>query len=936
MKKTLYLLLSISALTFTQLFAQKLNSPIPNNPAVKTGVLKNGMKYYILKNAEPKNRMELRLVVNAGSVLENDQQQGLAHFMEHMAFNGTKEFPKNEMVNFLQRAGMKFGADLNASTSFDETIYKLLVPTDSVRLFERSFQVLEDWAHNALLDTSEINKERGVVLEEERLRGKNAQSRIQQKVLPLIFFNSRYAERIPIGKTDILKNFKPEVLNQFYKDWYRPDLMSVVAVGDFDEARVEALIQEKFSRIAKTAKNAPKRTKYQIPLHPDTKISVIIDPEFPQSNLQMITKLPREKTVTQADFRQDIVEALYNSMLNNRLQEISKKPNSPFVFAVMSYSEFIGGIDAFQRIVLPKNAESMETAIKSLIDEGERVRKFGFTKGELERVKKEYFTGIEKAYKEKDKTKSANLVNGMIQNFLSGASYPSIDFRFEFVQSQLEGIALEEVNKLSDKLFKEENTVVILVGSEKDKDKLPNEAKLKELISFKNPDLKPYEDEVVDMPILDKIPTGSKVVSEKKVDEIGVTEIVFENGVKAVLKPTTFKNDQIIFSGSSNGGTSLYSDADYYNAEVASMLVSQSGIGNISDTQLDKMMAGKVANAYTFIDEISEGVGGSSSPKDFETALQLLYGYVTKPRRDDDVIKSFLKNQKELVANSFKTPTPEKVFGDSVSAIFYNKHFRRMPMKPEVFEQINIDRAYEIYKERFADMSDFTFVFVGNFEVEKIKPLLEKYIGGLPSTKRNESFKDLNISPVKGKVEKTVYKGLEDKSAVRLYFTGNYDYNTDNNINLNALVEVLKIKLTESLREEESGVYSPSVGFSSSKYPKAEYSINVSFGCAPANVERLIARTLAEINKIKQDGPTKVDFEKVIAEEKRDTEVQLKENGFWSSYLLDQYTDNEDVMFIKKYEKDLINSISVESIKKAANTFFGDNYARFVLLPEKK
>ena len=933
MKKVTLFLLSFGVLV--QSFAQNLNIPIPNNPAVKVGTLKNGLKYYVLKNAEPKNRMELRLVVNAGSVLETDAQQGLAHFMEHMNFNGTKNFPKNDLVNFLQKSGMKFGADLNASTNFDETVYQLQVPTDSAKLFERAFQILADWSSYATLDTAEINKERGIILEEERARGKNAQSRIQQKLYPILFNNSRYADRLPIGKTDILKTFKPEEIVKFYRDWYRPDLMAVVAVGDFDPEKVENLIKEKFSDLKKT-KNAPKRIKYEIPPSAGTQTFQILDKEVPQSTFQMFAKLPKEKTTTQADYRTDIAESLYNQMISTRLQEASKKPNAPFVFGIMGYGSFLAGLDVFQTIVLPKNAEGMEAAIKAIIDEQERLKRFGFTKGELERAKKEYFVGVEKGFKEKDKTKSATFVSSLVQNYLQEGSYPNADFRYEFTKTNLEGITLAEINAITGKIMKEENRIALIVGSEKDKEKLPTEDKMKELINFKNPDVKPYEDEAVLTPILEKIPEGTKVVSEKKVEEVGVTELVFANGIKAALKPTTFKNDQIIFSASSKGGTSLYSDADFYSAELASTAVSQGGVSKLSDSQLDKALAGKTANVYTYISELTEGVGGSTTPKDLETALQLMYAYITQPRRDDEVVKSFLKNQKELIANSLKTLTPEKVFGDSVMTTLYQKNFRRMPTKPEDIDKVNIDRAMEIYKDRFSDMSDFTFVFVGNFEVEKIKPLLEKYIGGLPSTKRQESYKDLNISKVRGKVEKNIYKGLEDKASVNLQFNGNFGYTEEENINLDALTEVLNIKLTEKLREEAGGVYTPSIRSSYEKLPKPTYNLTIAFGCSPANAEKLVKMTLEEIEKIKANGPVKGDVEKVIAEEKRSTELQVKENGFWNSYLLEQYSDGEDLNFINRYGKELIDKITVESIKKAANQFCGENLAKFVLLPEKK
>jgi zinc protease len=933
MKKILQVVLffAVSA----QIFAQKLNTPIPNNPAVKVGTLKNGLKYYILKNSEPKNRMELRLVVNAGSVLETDAQQGLAHFLEHMNFNGTKNFPKNELVNFLQKSGMKFGADLNAITTFDDTIYQLQVPTDSAKLFERAFQILADWSNYATLDTAEINKERGIILEEERARLKNAQGRIGLQSLPILLNNSRYAQRIPIGKTEILKTFPAEEIIKFYKDWYRPDLIAVVAVGDFEVERVENLIKEKFSAIKKP-KKAPKHTVYEVPATSGTQTYTILDKEMPQASFQMIGRLPKEKTITLADFRSDIAESLYNQMLNTRLQEVSRKPNAPFVYGVMGYGGFIGGLDAFQTIAIPKTAEVVETAIKAIIDEQERVKRFGFTKTELERAKKDYFVGVEKSYKEKDKTKSAAFVNGLVQNYLQGTAFTDADFRYEFTKNNIDGITVEDVNALTSKILRDDNRVALVVGAEKDKEKFPSEEKLKELVYYKNPDLKPYEDEAVLTPILEKIPVGTKVVSEKKIEEVGVTELVLGNGVKVALKPTNFKNDQILFSATSKGGTSLYSDADYFSAENASFIASQGGVSKLSDTQLDKALAGKVVSVSAYINELDEGVSGSTSPKDLETALQLMYAYVTQPRRDDEVIKNFLKNAKEIIGNSIKTLTPEKVFGDTITTTLYQNNLRRLPNRVEDVDKINVDRSFEIYKERFADFSDFTFVFVGNFEVEKIKPLLEKYIGGLPSIKRQESFKDLNISKLKGKIEKNVYKGLEDKANVNLQFNGDFGYTAEELVNLDALAEILDIKLTEKLREEAGGVYSPSIRSSYSKLPKPTYNLTIGFDCSPANAEKLAKITLDEIEKIKANGPEKVDIEKVTSEEKREVELQVKENGFWNSYLLDQYSDGEDLNYINRYSKELIDKISVESIKKAANQFCAENVAKFVLLPEKK
>ncbi len=910
------------------------NAPLPNDPAVKTGKLKNGITYYIRKNVEPKNRMELRLALNVGAILENDDQQGLAHFMEHMNFNGTKNFPKTSIVDFLQRSGLKFGADLNASTGIDETVYQLLVPTDSVKLFNNAFQILEDWAHNATLDHTEIDKERGVVIEELRLRGKNAQQRLQEQWLPIAVNGARHATRLPGGKEEIIQNFKYEVLEQFYKDWYRPDLMAVVAVGDFDVAEVEKIIHEKFSNIP-AAKSPRKREVYPVPPHKDTKVAVITDKEFPQTQVLIFAKQPQRLNKTMKDYREAIEVALLNTMLGNRLQELTQKADPPFLFALGQYGGFVGGVDVFQNVILAKNADGLEKAMKTTLDENVRVQKYGFTASEMERAKSNYMTSIEKQFKEKDKTKSAAFVGSLVNNYLRGTAYTSIDFRYEFAQKHLKDITLEEINALAKQLIINENRVAVVIAPEKDKDKLPSQATILDWINTAGKDVKPYEDNAANKPLLSKIPAGTKVTGEKKIAEIGVTELTLGNGAKVVLKPTDFKNDQILFSAQSFGGTSLYEDKDFESASNASDLVEMGGVGEFTAVQLGKMMTGKVVNVSPYISENEEGFNGSTTPKDLETTLQLLYAYVTQPRKDADVVKGQMNGNREYIKNSLLTPTPEKVFNDTISVTLGSGNYRRMPMTPERIDKVNLDRAIEIYKERFADASDFTYFFVGNFKVDEIKPLLEKYIGGLPAINRKESYRDLGIRIPKGQINKTVYKGLEDKSTVQLIFSGNFDFTPENEYQLDALIEILDIKLTERLREEESGVYSPQVGGGGNKIPNSRYSIQIGFGCAPKNVEKLIAATFDEINKLKLNGAEQKDIDKYKAEAQRETEVQLKENGFWLNYLAGQYETGSELTEVLK-ETQYLSKVTASSVKETANKYFGSNFARFVLLPEKK
>jgi zinc protease len=936
MKKitTLVAGLALALATNFASFAQEDLSkmPLPMDPRVKTGVLPNGLKYYIMKNAEPKNRAQLRLMVKAGSVLENDEQQGLAHFMEHMNFNGTKNFPKNELVNFLQKSGVRFGADLNAYTSFDETVYMLPVPTDSMEVFKKGMQILEDWAHNATLDPAEIDKERGVVLEESRT-GKGAQARMRDKFFPVILNNSQYAKRLPIGKDDILKNFKYEVLNQFHKDFYRPDLEAVAVVGDVDVAMVEKMIIEKFSDIKNPA-NPKERTKYTIPLTGGTDVAIVTDPEQPNTIIQVLNKQPKRKDVTLQDRRDGMLRSLFNQMLSARIQELTQKADPPFQFGYAGYGGFLGDIDAFTSFVVAKGG-NVEKGLKAILEETERAKKFGFTASEFARAKTAYMVGQERAYKEKDKTDSEQLAEGLVGAFIEDENLTSPDFSFEFTKKYLDGVKLEEVNALSNVLITKENRAVVLMAPEKDKATLPTEAQIREWLNTAGNNVTAYVDNTVDKPLIAKLPTGTKVTATKQMPEVGVTELTFANGVKAVLKPTDFKNDEVLFGAYSFGGTNLYSDSDADNARFASTVTAVSGLGEFSATNLRKMMTGKVARVFPGISGSTEYFSGSTSPKDFETSLQLVYSYFTQPRFDEEVLKGFMANQRDAIAAQQKTLTPEKVYNDSLSAILSNYAPRNMPMTLARMEKIDIKRAFDIYKERFADASDFTFFFVGNFKNDEITPLLEKYLGGLPSTKRKETYKDLGIRPPKGKVEKTLYKGTEPKARVTMVWTGDADPTPENDTQVEAIAEVLEIKLIEKLREEESGVYGVGVSGSTQKIPAKRYNFRIAFQCAPENVEKLVNRTLSEIQKIKDSGAEAGDIEKFKIETKRQTETQLRENNFWLGYLQGQYQDGDDVKDVLK-EEERMKKVTVESTKAAAKKYFADNFIKVIMLPEKK
>jgi zinc protease len=909
-----------------------LNSPIPVDPAVKVGKLPNGLTYYIRKNTEPKNRAELRLVIRAGSVLEADNQQGLAHFMEHMEFNGTKNFPKNELVNFLQSSGVRFGADLNAYTGFDETVYQLPVPTDSANVFNNAFQILEDWAHNATIDPLEVDKERGVILEERRL-GRGAGQRMRDQYFPALLNNSQYSKRLPIGTEQVLTTFRPETLRQFYADWYRPDLMAVIAVGDFDIKQVEGIIREKFGRIP-AVKNPKPRAEFEIPSHKDTKVVIVTDPEQPNTVIQVIYKRPEIKEKSLNDLRESIKRGLFNTMLGNRIQELTQRADPPFLGGYSNYGDFLGNLDAFTSIAIAKEG-NVERAIRAVLDENARVKQFGFTPTELSRAKQEFMTSVEQAYSERNKTRSVNYVNEYVQNFTDKEPYTSIEFYYDFLKKEQDGIKLAEVNALVDQFIHNDNRAVIVMAPEKDKGKLPTEAQILSYIDDAGKGLTAYEDKTINSPLLAKQPVPSPVVDVKKINDIGVTEWKLKNGVRIILKPTDFKNDQILFSASSLGGTSLYDLKDFQSARFSSTLTALGGTGEYNQIQLGKFLSGKQVNVFPFVGELSEGINGSAAPKDLETALQLLYSYFTQARKDPDVVKGFLSNQRSALQNQINTPTPQRVFQDTVTVTLGNNNPRRQPLKPEDLDKIDLDRAVQIFRERFANAADFTFFFVGNFKEDQLKPLVEKYLGGLPATDKSEKFKDLGIRAPKGQVSKTVYRGLDPKASVQLIYAGDITWSPETTTQLDALAEVLEIKLIEKLREEESGVYGVSANAAYAKYPVPRYTFRINFGCAPDNVEKLIAKTQELINDLKQKGALPADIAKFKAETRRETEVQLKDNQFWLGYLQNQYY-NGDAPDEILHETELLAKVTIESTKEAANQYFGPNYIRLVLMPEKK
>ena len=910
----------------TTVFGQAL----PLDPAVRTGKLPNGLTYYIRRNTEPKNRVVLYLVNKVGSILESEDQRGLAHFMEHMSFNGTTHFPKNDLVDYLQKNGVRFGADINAYTSFDETVYELPIPSDKPDVLKNGIQIVRDWAQDATLDPVEIDKERGVVLEEKRL-GKGASERMRRIYWPIILNDSRYAERIPIGLDTVLNHFKPATIRRFYHDWYRPDLQAVIVVGDIDVDQMERTIKEKFSDLKNPASERV-RPKYTVPLTGKDHFVAITDKEMTSTEVEVLIKHKALPLKTDADYRNSLMQELFNQMIGQRYGELARQSDPPFVQGSAGIGDFMGGLDLYDASMMARPGE-VEKGFKAMWRETVRVKRFGFTQSELDRAKASYLSAMEAELKEKDKTQSESYVKEYQQYFLKGEAAPGIEKEYALTQTDLPGITLTEVDALAGKYVTATDRDILLLAPEKDRAQLPDSATVTGwLRAVEAEDLQPYKDEMSAKPFLSSEPVPGKITADEQDTALHVTQLTLSNGVKVVLKPTDFKNDQILFNSFAPGGTSLYPDADYQSAVNAAGIIAAGGAGNYNVTELEKYLAGKQISVRPYIGERTEGVSGSATPKDLESALQLVYAYFTEPRKDEDVFKSIIGRSEASLAN--RGNDPNSVFGDTVSAILGNYNVRRTGPTLEKLHQIDLDKAFSMYKERFSDASGFTFTFVGSIDVATIRPLLEKYLGALPATHAGEQAKDLGIHIPAGQLTKIVYKGTEPKATVYLVFSGTFDYSAENRVRLDALKEALQIRLIQRLREDESGVYSPGVRVNMGKLPQARYTFIINFGCAPENADKLVASALDEVGKLRTTGPLQENVDKWRAEDRSARETQLKTNSWWMSYLSGQLENGEDLHQLNGYST-IVDGITPAALKEAAVKYLsGDNYIRMELLPE--
>ncbi len=890
---------------------------LPIDPAVRTGRLKNGLTYYVRRNTRPEKRADIYLAVNAGSTLEDADQQGLAHFVEHMAFRGTKHFQKHEVINFLEHTGMRFGPDINAYTSFDETVYTLRVPTDDAEIVRKSLLILSDWAHAVSFDGADIDKERGVVIEEWRL-GRGAEARMRDKQFPILFKGSRYAERLTIGKKEVLEKAPHDAIRRFYRDWYRPNLMAVIAVGDFDPDTMEAAIRSQFAPLTNPAHPRP-RTLYPVPDHAETLISVATDPEATSTRVAVYTKIKRQGRSTVGDYRQQLVERLYHSMVNDRLSELRRMPDPPFLFAFSTSGSFVRTRDVlFQTAGVQES--KLATGLDALLVELARVDKHGFNPMELERSKKELLRGYEQAYKERDKQESEQFTREIVDAFLEGDPMPGIEFELGLARRFLPTITVDEVNRMARQSITGKNRVILVNGSEKAAALLPSEAKLREVFTAAQAKtVEPWVDRVRQEPLVPEPPKSGTIVEESTIPELGVTRWRLSNGVVVLLKPTDFKNDQVLLSGFSPGGSSLLPDAQYTSASFAGAVLSEGGLGKFDSVELRKALAGKIASAGANVAELEETVGGQASPQDLETMFQLLYLRFTAPRADAKAFESWKARTKASIEN--RQARPETVFGDTVQVTMSQGHFRRRPISPEILDEIDLATAEAVWRDRFADAGNFTFGMVGAMKIDEVRPLVLQYLGGLPSAGRKENWKDVGVRPPGGVVNFGVKKGLEPKSQVHIEFTGPASWSRENSHLATSLASALRIRMREVLREDLGGVYGVGVSGGISRRPVEQVSFTISFGCAPERVAELQKATLDLIESVKKDGFSDDIAAKVREQQVRAQETALRENGYWLSVLLGSARFGDDPKLVLHYDE-LVKLVTADSLRDTARKYF--------------
>ena len=923
--------------------AQMQMPPIPVDKDVRIGHLDNGLTYYIRHNALPEHRVEFHIAQKVGSILEEPQQRGLAHFLEHMAFNGTKNFPGDEkglgIVQWCETKGIKFGVNLNAYTSVDQTVYRISnVPTDDQSVVDSCLLILHDWSNAVLLSDKEIDKERGVIHEEWRSRNSGIM-RLYTEAQAVMYPGDKYADCMPIGSIDVIDNFPYQAIRDYYAKWYRPDLQGIIIVGDIDVDQMEAKIKSVFADVKKPV-NPAKRVYYPVADNQEPLVYIGKDKEIDDPTIEIYFKqdpTPDYIKGNMAYLLQQYMLSMTTSMLNSRLNELRQSANPPFIYAGCYYGNYFLAQtkDAFTLSISSK-AEGINEALKAGLTELERVRRYGFTESEYERARANYLQRLESAYNEREKTKNDSYVNEYINHFLMAEPIPGIEFEYTTMNQIAPNIPVMAINQAIQQggLLPDNNQVVFIAAPEKEGIVCPTkEEVVAQLKGMKDLKVEAYVDKVSNEPLMKEAPKGGKIVSENTNAIYGTTELTLSNGVKVYIKKTDFKADEIQMKGVSLGGTSLFPDNDKLEMSYLNSVIQAGGLGNFSKVDLTKMLAGKKVSVNAAVGANTEGITGSCSPKDFETMMQLTYLSFTAPRKDMDAfasLKSRIKAQLESAESN-----PLSSISDTIQKMMYGYHPRYFSMKPEMVDQINYDRIIEMYKDRFADASDFRFFLVGNVDIEKVKPLIEQYLGALPSTGRKETFRDNHMDIAKGMLENTYAKEQQTPMAtVFMLYSGKCKYDLKDNLLMSFLTQALDMVYTEEVREKEGGTYGVSSYGQLSKHPNEKFMLQIVYQTDPAKKDHLNGIIDAQMKKMASEGPTEEHLQKIKEYMLKKYKDNQKENGYWLNNLDEYFYTGVD--YTQGYEE-AVNSITVKDVQKFAADLVnqGNKITVVMTVPEK-
>ena len=906
-----FALLCIALVSMAQ---QPQMPPIPIDPNVRIGKLENGLTYYIRHNELPENRADFYIAQKVGSILEEENQRGLAHFLEHMCFNGTTNFPGKGIINWLETIGVRFGENLNAYTNIDETVYNINnVPVLRDGIVDSCLLILHDWANDLTLAEAEIDNERGVIHEEWRT-GQGAMMRMYEQALPIAFKGSKYGERLPIGTIEVIDNFPYQALRDYYEAWYRPDQQGIVVVGDIDVDKVEAKIKEIFSPIPMPA-NAPERKYEQVPDNKEPIITIAKDKEQPTTMIYIWHKhkpFPNEAKNSIAYLKYNYMLSMVSQMLNARFSELLQSANPPFILAGAQDTDFLLAktTEAFAGIAFSKE-DGIPTAISALVREIERAKRFGFTASEYARAKADYLRALESAYNERDKMKNNQYVQEYVRHFIDNEPIPGIEAEYALMNQLADNIPLEAINSILPQYIKEDNIVVNIFGPDKEGMVYPTEAEiLKILNDTKAEEITAYVDKVSNEPLMKETPKAGKIVKTEE-GPFGSTALTLSNGVRVVVKNTDFKADEIRMAAFSPGGTSVFGTKEVIQLQTLNSVAGLGGLGNFSNVELNKVLAGKKASVSASVSELTERLDGSCSPKDLETLMQLVYLSFTAPRMDNDAFQSFKQRVKASLAN--QEADPMTALSDTLQKEMYGNHPMAIRLTSEMIDHIDYDRIMEMYKDRFKEAGDFTFLFVGNINLDEAKPLIETYLGGLPTINRKETFQDIKMDVQKGAHKNLFEKQMETpKTTVVNYISGHCEYNLKNSLLMTMLSQTMRMVYTETIREKEGASYGVSAQGQVSRGTKDEAMFQIYFDTDPAKREKMEQIVMAEIQKVAQEGPNPEHLAKVKEFLLKKHVENAKENGYWLRQLHEYYWYNLDMN--SDYEK-WVNELTVEDVK---------------------